>query len=307
MILWSIKESIMSEINNTPKNEMMDDVSVPENSTENTSSQETTTAEKSTARRKGYQFPPIQPVRRVGTLTLGLTLIVTGIIALIVMFYPQFNLTAIIKVTPVILIFLGGEILFAHIFHRGERLKYDFLSGFVCFILITAGGALSFIPIAWSYVGPPSLEARAQLRDTVEDTLYSELKNISEISDMYVTTELPYFKAYTPETDFSELTNDVSIHVRFYLSGDYPSKVEFAAACERILAQIKSLFPRYERISFNGGSQTSYELSLHGPFQLNMNSEELAQITNEYFSAADETEVTASMEVPAELTSEEAP
>ena len=66
-----------------------------------------------------------RPVRRVGTLTMGVALIVSGVVALLCMFLPSFNLLFVLKFSPLIFVFLGLEVLYASIFRRGERIKYD--------------------------------------------------------------------------------------------------------------------------------------------------------------------------------------
>lgn len=50
-------------------------------------------------------------VRRVGTVTFGIVLIITGILFLAHLFFPAFNYYLIYRFWPVILIFLGLEVL----------------------------------------------------------------------------------------------------------------------------------------------------------------------------------------------------
>ena len=92
-----------------------------------------------------------EPVRRVGTMTMGFALIVTGIVALAAMFKPSLDLVFVFKLSPLIFVLLGVEILYNYFAHKGQKLKYDLLSGFVCFVLIVAGGCLAAVPAAWNY------------------------------------------------------------------------------------------------------------------------------------------------------------
>ena len=78
-----------------------------------------------------------------------IALIAAGICAIVSLFYPQFDIIAVLKLAPAVLIFLGLEILINYFFHREDTLKYDFLSGFVCFLLICASVGAVAIPPIW--------------------------------------------------------------------------------------------------------------------------------------------------------------
>ena len=49
--------------------------------------------------------------RWIGSITLGITLIATGLVYLIEVFYPAFNVMGVLRFWPVILISLGIEVL----------------------------------------------------------------------------------------------------------------------------------------------------------------------------------------------------
>ena len=75
------------------------------------------------------------PRRRVGSFTLGISLIAAGILFLCYYFVPGFDWQLVLKVAPAAgLVLLGGEVLwFAS--HPG-RWKYDFVSVLVCLLLM---------------------------------------------------------------------------------------------------------------------------------------------------------------------------
>ena len=54
-----------------------------------------------------------RPARRVGTLTMGLTLVTAGVCMLVSMFFPALEMTLVLQASPVILISLGLETLLA--------------------------------------------------------------------------------------------------------------------------------------------------------------------------------------------------
>ena len=83
--------------------------------------------------------------RRVGTFTLGMVLVVSGILMLVSMFWPQLDLKWALKCSPIILISLGVETLLAA--KGGGKVKYDWVGMVLCFILVCA--ALCLYAMAW--------------------------------------------------------------------------------------------------------------------------------------------------------------
>ena len=95
-----------------------------------------------TAETPAFKAPENAPVRRVGTLTLGVCLIVCGVLFLCYFFVPHFNWELALKIAPAAgLILLGCEVLYFAA--RPQRWKYDFLSVLLCIVLMASafGGA----------------------------------------------------------------------------------------------------------------------------------------------------------------------
>ena len=95
-----------------------------------------------TAERPAPKAPESAPVRRVGTLTLGVCLIACGVLFLCYFFVPHFNWDLALKIAPAAgLILLGCEVLYFAA--RPQRWKYDFLSVLLCIVLMVSafGGA----------------------------------------------------------------------------------------------------------------------------------------------------------------------
>ena len=83
--------------------------------------------------------------RRVGTFTLGVVLVVSGVLMLVSMFWPQLDWAWALKCSPLILIGLGAETLVAA--KGGGKVKYDWVGMVLCFILVCA--ALCLYAMAW--------------------------------------------------------------------------------------------------------------------------------------------------------------
>lgn len=226
----------------------------------NESAKNETKQDTSYTKKASYQFPPISPVHRVGTVTMGFSLIAVGIIALISIFYPAFDYSLALKLSPVIFIFLGIEILSAHFFHKKARIKYDFLSGLVCFLLICGGLVLAALPKVWSYVGPEAYSARNQLERDIEDTVYEALKDETEIDSLYVDVE-PIQLFYSVNTDYSVAANHTRVVLYIDLTGSYTDERSFAESCKQILDKLKPLQLNIRHIDFEFDDD-SIELSL---------------------------------------------
>lgn len=83
-----------------------------------------------------------QPLRRVGSFTLGVCLIAAGIFFLLAYFVPGVDWKLTLKIAPAAgLILLGCEVLYFAA--RPQRWKYDFLSVLLCIVLMVSafGGA----------------------------------------------------------------------------------------------------------------------------------------------------------------------
>ena len=99
------------------------------------------------------QTPESRPARerRVGTFTFGAVLVICGALMLVSMFFPHLDLTLALKLSPLILVCLGVEVLLAS--RSGGKIRYDWVGMVLCFVLVTA--ALVFFGIAWCLVYRP--------------------------------------------------------------------------------------------------------------------------------------------------------
>ena len=77
-----------------------------------------------------------RPARRVGTFTLGVTLVVSGTLMLVAMFFPGLDWEQALRFSPLILMGLGAETLLAA--RGGGRVRYDWV-GMVLLFVLTVG------------------------------------------------------------------------------------------------------------------------------------------------------------------------
>ncbi|MCI2047448.1 MAG: hypothetical protein LKJ90_07000 [Faecalibacterium sp.] len=90
--------------------------------------------------------PEEKPVRRVGTITLGIFLIVLGGCLLGYYFIPGFPVLLAQELSPLMLVAMGAEVLFFSA-HPG-RCRVDFASVLLCLALMVGCFVLAFVPVA---------------------------------------------------------------------------------------------------------------------------------------------------------------
>ncbi len=74
--------------------------------------------------------------RRVGTLTAGASMIIFGLLFLLRLAIPAMTLWLIVSFWPLVLIFLGIEIIIAYVRNKEGQMRYDF--GSVVLIIVLA-------------------------------------------------------------------------------------------------------------------------------------------------------------------------
>ena len=63
--------------------------------------------------------------RRVGTLTAGITLIVFGLLFLGRIILPALDYTFILSLWPLVLLFLGIEVIISYVVNKEDKMQYD--------------------------------------------------------------------------------------------------------------------------------------------------------------------------------------
>lgn len=71
---------------------------------------------------------------RVGTMTLGISLVIIGALFLLHIVFPAISYTLIFRLWPLILVALGAEVLFANF--RAEKVDFRFDFGSVILLML---------------------------------------------------------------------------------------------------------------------------------------------------------------------------
>ena len=230
-----------------------------------------------------------QPLRRVGSFTLGVCLIAAGIFFLCYYFVPGFDWQLVVRIAPAAaLVLLGCEVLFFAA--RPGRWKYDFVSVLVCLGLIAVCMCLSFLPMVWSEIDPARGQNEMKLSKAYTTQVYEALRKENpdlRLRDVYTDLYL-YSNDVNALQEMQPGDGHLSLTVMLY--GPYDSTGAFAQDCRSVAGTVRAgtLQPDELRIVWSpdndpGQSLDSgtlqrveqYTLELDGTVQLDWTADEM--------------------------------
>ena len=251
-----------------------------------------------------------QPLRRVGSFTLGVYLIAAGIFFLLAYFVPGVDWKLMLKIAPAAgLILLGGEVLFFAA--RPGRWKYDFWSVLICLVLMAGCFGLSLLPVVWEEIGPERDQASMKLSQQYTADAYAQIRKSdpdAPVKDISGNVYL-YTGAVKTLEDIDGGSGYVTLDVE--LSGSYGSAEQFAQACRSMTDAVQQCRPQPDTLIFAWSPDTDpgqsltagtlqrveqYTLELDGIAQLDWTAEQMAKQTEIQYLLDEENEETAESE-----------
>ena len=187
---------------------------------------------------------PAKPLRRVGSWTLGVVLIACGVCLLAHYFWPKFDYVMAAKLSPLVLIALGVEVLICAA--RPEKRKYDFFSIFMCLVLMGCALCVSAIPVVWDYIGPDRYESEAAMNHQLEQQLYQQLKG-GDVKALNVQMSLS--SSQIGEVTLEELNGVEQIWLVAELTGPYTEKEAFVVQCRAVVDAAQALPVQVDEIT----------------------------------------------------------
>ena len=202
-----------------------------------------------------------QPLRRVGSFTLGVCLIAAGIFFLLTYFVPDFPTQPVLRIIPAAgLVMLGGEVLFFAA--RPGRWKYDFWSVLACLVLMAGCFGLSLLPVVWDELGPERNQASMKLSQQYTADAYAQIRKSdpdAPVKDISGNVYL-YTGAVKTLEDIDGGSGYVTLDVE--LSGSYGSAEQFAQACRSMTDAVQQCRPQPDTLIFAWSPDNDPEESL---------------------------------------------
>ena len=259
-----------------------------------------------------------QPLRRVGSFTLGVCLIAAGIFFLLAYFVPGFDWQLALKIAPAAgLILLGGEVLFFAA--RPGRWKYDFWSVLICLVLMAGCFGLSLLPVVWEEIGPERDQASMKLSQQYTADAYAQIRKSdpdAPVKDLSGNVYL-YTGAVKTLEDIDGGSGYVTLDVELF--GGYDSVQAFAQDCRSVTDAVQqcSAQPNELRITWSPDNDPEeslgtgtlqqveqYTLELVGIAQLDWTADQMAKQTEVQYLLDEENEETAESEAFSEESAE---
>lgn len=217
------------------------------------------------------------PARRIGTATMGVTLIIVGVVLLVFLFHP-FDFTNLFRFSPLLLILLGIEVLFQYFYHHGENLRYDFLGTlFCCFIICCSLCAAAVDPFLNYELFSNQTEkaVSGEVYDEIAAQIPEELKVIS----LNVDCDLQYPVSGRKEVHSDNLTAGDRIRLSFNM-GDQLDLPQFSSTVQKLISAID--YEKYPGLSarFVGKSESeTFSLFCSDRLSMRLSAEDFARMT----------------------------
>lgn len=234
------------------------------------------------------QAAPVR-VRRVGTLTMGCVMILAGVVICISLFGGWPSLELLFRLSPLILVALGVEVLLASR-QKNQRLKYDFVSVFLSFVLVGATLCFAAVPLVWNYIGPTRAQAENNLEQQIYNRIYQQV-GADTVQGMQVYVSLNALEVKNADLTLEDLSKSGSAHISIQLQPEYADPAKLAAAAADINSHIFELGLVNISVSYMAEQpqQTEYSLHLEGLYGMDQTAAQMEQqVTSSALSSQSE-------------------
>ena len=253
-------------------------------------------------------FPPAQPPRypqsaqysapmqqrpqgrRVGTITMACSLIAVGVLLLIGTFNQSISFLLMAKLAPIILIVLGIEILFRYSISKGEKIRYDFLSGFICFLLIVGSLGMAVIPELWNDWGPHREILQESLCVEANQICAKALKDETSVSSMDISIRLNHGDL-PEEMTIKDLRAADFVQADLRILNSFACEKDFIEAARPILKKIADTGIPFDYICITTPSvekRYGYSLYLEDSLGYDLTVEQLLDNISVYYDNSEE-------------------
>ncbi|MBE5959853.1 MAG: hypothetical protein E7256_00465 [Lachnospiraceae bacterium] len=230
--------------------------------------------------------------RRVGTITMGISLILTGIIVICALFKQDFDIMLVVKCAPVILIALGVEILVQYFRANSGKIKYDILSVLVCGTLIFGSLGFAVASPFLAYLSPERQAKETMIAKEFEQEVYERLSGLSIVDNAHTSMGLDFTFPNSITLDTANMYCDYA-NVSVALNVIPKSKEEFASYVSQVrdaLANLSvkdvSIYVYAKEDTNENGEVVSYSIDMNSRYSGNKTLEQItgAVVVENYYN-----------------------
>ena len=216
----------------------------------------------------------------IGTFSAAVSLIFMGIAMSVSLFSPV-GIIGAFKLAPVMLVFLGVEILLAVIANKSARLKFNIKSLILTVLLVGVTCVMSIISVTYSVTGGERYYAAQRIENMLSREI-SEAVPSDIIKNVSIELQLHGSDPYAYE-NVSDLEAGDIINLEITYIDAQVSMYEFASNCREVMDGIKKMPYNFGTLKFIADDEiNSYRMEINWLYQSDFSASELMPLIN-YF------------------------
>ena len=230
-----------------------------------------------------------RPAYIVGVLSASASLIFMGIAVLVSLSSP-IGPYAALKVSPVILIFFGVEILFFVVKNKSFNIRIDLRSIIVSSVLILTAALLSLTSATGKAEGSDRVYAQERIQNMIAGELHDKIAH-DNIKNVDIEINLYGENAELYETPADLTDGDIINLTVHFFDAQMPIR-EFARDCREILDGVLSLRYNFGNIKFIADDGINlYTLDIDCLYQSDFSADKLAGMVNFFGDGISDTDI----------------
>lgn len=231
-----------------------------------------------------------RPVYVIGVLSAAASLIFMGIALAISLIKSPIGAYAAIKLSPVMLIFLGAEILYAVFRKHSLRIKVDIRSVIIITMLIALSSVLSVVSVTASAGTGERIYAEKRLQNMLASELHDTIaKDYIKCVDIETQLFGEDAEMYATPADLND--GDI-INITVHFADAQMTIREFAKDCKDILDDMHKLSYNFGNIDFIADDRINrYVLNVDWHYQSDFSSDKLAGFVNYFGDDISDTDI----------------
>lgn len=209
-----------------------------------------------------------QRVHRVGTFTMGIALIITGIVLCALIFVPLADVLIVAKLSPLLLVVLGCEVVFYTFKSKETKLKYDILSILMCLFIIFGAVSATILPTLFEFLGPTRASVEQNISADIIKEFKAEKDKYPRLYTISATIGLNGLRTFLDSDSLNILTASDWLYI-YAEFNDIESKEAFAKDAIEVYKKLNTLSPARVQLTCTSSpknNQPYYTVDFRGTY-----------------------------------------